>query len=109
VFIGTNVTIDTTHPDLITIGADVTISTGTTIVAHSNPPASIRERFMPKTEDEIVIGDNVYVGAGATLLQGVTLEDWTIVSAGAVVTDNVPSYKIVAGNPAEVIGDLRER
>src|SRR5262249_34982427 len=52
---------------------------------------------------EIKIGDNVWIGAKATILKGVTIGDGAIVGAGAVVTRDVPPYAIVAGVPAKLI------
>jgi UDP-2-acetamido-3-amino-2,3-dideoxy-glucuronate N-acetyltransferase len=49
------------------------------------------------------------IGSNATILAGVTVGEKAIVGAGAVVTRNVPSYAIVAGVPAQVIGDTRHR
>jgi acetyltransferase-like isoleucine patch superfamily enzyme len=51
----------------------------------------------------IIIGDNVWVGARATILKGATIGDGAIIAAGAVVTKDVPSRTIVGGNPARVI------
>jgi acetyltransferase-like isoleucine patch superfamily enzyme len=55
----------------------------------------------------IVIGDDVWIGSGALVLDGVTVGSHCIIAAGAVVTKNVPDYAIVAGNPARVIRDRR--
>lgn len=54
----------------------------------------------------IVIGKNVWVGASATLLPGVTVGDNAIIAAGAVVTKDVPQNAIVGGVPANVIRTL---
>lgn len=51
----------------------------------------------------IVIGKNVWIGANATILPGVTIGDNAIVAAGAVVTRGVPERAVVAGVPAKVI------
>ncbi len=51
----------------------------------------------------------VSIGSNATILAGVTIGTQAIVGAGAVVTRDVPPYAIVVGNPAHVIGDVRER
>lgn len=49
------------------------------------------------------IGNDVWIGYGATILSGVRIGDGAIVGANAVVTKDVPPYAIVAGNPAHVI------
>lgn len=54
-------------------------------------------RFAP-----IVLGNNVWVGAHATILQGVTIGDGAVIAAGAVVTKDVPPKAIVAGVPAKI-------
>lgn len=51
----------------------------------------------------ITIGNYVWIGANATVLAGVTVEDWAVVGAGAVVTKDVPLRTAVAGVPARVI------
>lgn len=49
------------------------------------------------------------IGTNATILCGVTIGEGALVGAGAVVTHDVPSFAIVAGVPARVLGDLRNR
>lgn len=56
----------------------------------------------------ITIGERVWIGGGAIVLPGVTIGKCSIVSAGAVVTHDVPEGVIVAGNPAKVIKKLPE-
>jgi acetyltransferase-like isoleucine patch superfamily enzyme len=46
----------------------------------------------------------VWIGAGATVLAGVTVGDGAVVAAGSVVTVDVPERTVVAGNPARIIG-----
>jgi acetyltransferase-like isoleucine patch superfamily enzyme len=67
-------------------------------------------RFMTdvheKTGNEdlgVVIEDDVWVGARAVILRGVTIGRGSVIGAGSVVTKSVPSYAIVAGSPARVI------
>lgn len=55
----------------------------------------------------IVIGKNVWVGASATILPGVTIGDNAIIAAGAVVTKDVARNTIVAGVPAKVIKEIQ--
>lgn len=56
----------------------------------------------------VVLGDDVWIGAGAVLLQGARIGDGAIVGAGAVVDFEVPPFAIVAGNPAGLIGYSRK-
>lgn len=51
----------------------------------------------------VVIEDDVWIGARAILLPGVTIGEGTIVGAGSVVTKSVLPYSIVAGNPARIV------
>lgn len=51
----------------------------------------------------VIIGNNVWIGARAMILPGVTLGDGAIIGAGAVVTRDVPPRGIAAGNPARVL------
>jgi len=62
---------------------------------------SIKEQEYVKSP--IKIGNNVWIGAKATILKGVTIGDGAIVGANAVVTKAVPTNAIVAGNPARII------
>lgn len=57
----------------------------------------------PKNKISVVIGNDVWIGARATILEGVTIGDGAIVAAGAIVTKDVPPYAIVGGVPAKVI------
>ena len=51
----------------------------------------------------IKIGNHVWVGAGATILKGVTVGDHAIIGGGSVVNKDVPPYAVVVGNPAKVV------
>jgi virginiamycin A acetyltransferase len=56
-----------------------------------------------KTSKKVTIGNDVWIGHGASILQGVQVGDGSIIAAGSVVTKNIESYTIVAGNPARPI------
>jgi acetyltransferase-like isoleucine patch superfamily enzyme len=56
----------------------------------------------PEDDLGVVIEDDVWIGARAIILQGVTIGRGAIVAAGAIVTHNVPPYAVVAGGPARV-------
>jgi acetyltransferase-like isoleucine patch superfamily enzyme len=57
----------------------------------------------PSTKGNVVIGNDVWIGAGAIILSGVNVGRGAIVAAGSVVNKNVPPYAIVGGIPAKVI------
>jgi acetyltransferase-like isoleucine patch superfamily enzyme len=56
----------------------------------------------------IKIGDNVFVGMNTILLPGSVVGNNVIIGAGSVVRGKIPSNSIVAGNPAKVIGDIKD-
>jgi virginiamycin A acetyltransferase len=55
------------------------------------------------TKGDTVVGNDVWLGYGATIMPGVTIGDGAIIAAKAVVTKDVAPYTIVGGNPAQVI------
>lgn len=64
--------------------------------------------FIPKNIEEenckrIAIGNDVWIGANASVLPGIVIGDGAVIGAGSVVTKNIPPYAIVAGNPAKII------
>ena len=80
------------------IGHNVVLAT----INHDLNPAN-RGTNLPKP---IHIGRNVWIGANATVLPGVTIGDNAVVAAGAVVTKNVPENTVVGGVPAKVLRHL---
>ncbi|MGC6415396.1 MAG: acyltransferase [Bacteroidia bacterium] len=52
----------------------------------------------------VVIGDDVWIGANVLIMGNVEISDHSVIAAGSVVTKDVPSWAIVAGNPAQIIG-----
>lgn len=57
----------------------------------------------------ILVRRRASIGSNATIMGGVIIGEGALVAAGAVLTKNVPDYALVAGNPARVIGDVRDR
>ncbi len=112
------------HPELLSIGADVDIGEYTLIRAKGNVKIGSRvlvashaminssthpnslPRYGVTVESPIIIGDDVWIGAGAAILPGVSVGDGSIVGAGAVVTKDVEPYTVVAGVPARPIGKV---
>ena len=88
----------------IVIGENSTLAYGSTIITSANPngPKNKLATIYPKMTAPVIIEDNVWVGANATILPGVTIGSMSVVAAGAVVTKDVPSGVLVAGNPAVI-------
>ena len=88
----------------IRIGNDVSIAHSVTIMSeeHAYGDLHIPIKDQGKIYEPVTIEDNVWIGAKATILSGVTIGEGAIVGAGAVVTRDVPRYTIVAGVPARV-------
>ncbi len=108
--------IDGTGYSLITVGDKSIISKDVVLLTHD---FSIRTGLMSlgrefdevknaHIEKEIVIGNNVFVGARAMLLPGTTIGDNVIIGAGSVVKGNIPADSVVIGNPAKIVCSLSE-
>lgn len=70
---------------------------------HTIPPIGVNIRSMSDVAMPTVIEDDVWLGAGATVLAGVRLHQGAIIGAGAVVTHDIPANAIAVGVPARVI------
>jgi len=90
----------------ITIGADVQIGPNVQLLTPTHPVDIELRREKYEAAQPIVIGDNVWLGAGAIVLAGVTIGENSVIGAGAVVTKNVPANVVAVGNPARVIRDI---
>ena len=65
---------------------------------------NVREQYITKSKKTLpIIGNDVWIGYGATVLNGITIGDGAIIAAGSVVTKDVLPYAVVDGNPACVI------
>ena len=106
VWIGIGTLLDNKNPSDIYIGKNVTISNRVSIYTHSEPPKTLSKFGFNYFEKPIYIHSNVYVGANTTILPGVKIKSNSIIGAGSVVTKDVPSNCIFAGNPARKIKDL---
>ena len=105
----------------ITVGKNVFINSGCrfqdqggisigdgTLIGHNVVLATLNHGISPDERHDLFpapihIGKNVWIGANATVLPGVTIGDNAVIAAGAVVTKDVPANVVVAGVPAKVI------
>lgn len=86
--------------DKITIGDRATISRGAFICSASHDTSS---RTMELTYAPIAIGNDAWVAARAIVMPGVTINEGSVVGAGAVVVKDVEPFTIVCGNPAKFV------
>ena len=94
----------------LTIGSNVAVAAHVVFasVGHGYDRVDVPMVDQPTTSRQIVIEDDVWIGANAVIIGGVTVGTGTIVGAGAVVTKDVPPFSVVGGTPARVIRDRRE-
>ena len=84
----------------VTIGKHCKIAPYVKLYAAGHDPGFKR---LPNNGAKIVVGDYVWIGGGATVLQGVTIGEGAIVAAGSVVNQDVAPYTVVGGVPAKHI------
>lgn len=108
VFIGPGANLTATDAGIV-IGNKVMFGPNVTILGGNHNTGEIG-RFMfdvkekrPEDDETVIVDDDVWVGAGATILKGVRLGRGCIVAAGAIVTKSVPPYSIAGGLPAKVL------
>lgn len=92
----------------IIIGKDVLLGPGTTIVSSNHGiAAGTLIRLQPGEDADVIIGNDVWIGAHVVITPGVTIGDGCVVGAGAIVTRDLPANSICVGVPAKVIGQRK--
>ncbi|GGK07064.1 acetyltransferase [Lentibacillus kapialis] len=87
---------DTMFPEKITVGSNSIVGYNTTILAHEY---LIKEYRI----GQVMIGNDVMIGANSTILPGITIGDGAIISSATLVNRDVPPGALVGGNPMQVI------
>jgi len=92
----------------VTIGNHVNLAQGITVTAlnHNFAEKGLRIDEQGVSTTPVTIGDDIWIGANAVILPGVTIGNHSVVAAGAVVTKDVPPHTLVAGVPAKKIKEL---
>ena len=97
----------------VTIEDEVFIGHGVMFINDRFPRATTEAGELQRAEDWVLerirIGHRASIGSHATLMCGTRIGEGALIGAGAVVTKNVPAFAIVAGVPARIIGDARDR
>ena len=93
----------------IFIGDDTMIGPNVTIATAGHP-------VLPELRQEglqynlpVHIGKNVWIGAAAVILPGVTIGDNTVIGAGSVVTKDIPADVVAVGNPCRILREIGEK
>jgi len=87
----------------IKIGDNVMIAQYVTIISDNHEKFKGKFDFEHYAGKDVIIGNNVWIGANSIILPGVVIGDNSIVGAGAVVTKSVPKNSVAVGNPARLI------
>ena len=92
----------------VEIGSHVNLAQGITVTALNHNFSDTNKRIDEQgvSTNPVTIEDDVWVGANAVILPGVTIGEHCVVAAGAVVTKDVPPHSLVAGIPAKVIKQI---
>ncbi len=96
---------DSNWPWLISVGDDVVFSTEVKILAHD---ASTNHIGAHTKIGIVKIGNNVFIGHGATVLCNTRIGNNVIIGTGSVVTHDIPDNSVVAGNPAKIVCSFEE-
>ncbi|MBO5773902.1 MAG: sugar O-acetyltransferase [Clostridia bacterium] len=92
----------------IYVGNNVMFAPGVVVATAGHPlNPRLREKGYQYNQD-VHIGNNVWIGANATILPGVTIGDNTVIGAGAVVSKDLPANVLALGVPAKVVRELGE-
>lgn len=112
IFVGKNfyANFDTVFLDVcpITFGDNCMLGPNVKLYTATHPLNPVKRNSGLEDGSPITVGDNAWIGGGATLLAGVTLGDNVVVGAGSVVTKSFPDNVVIAGNPAQIIRELGE-
>ncbi|MCI5911170.1 MAG: acyltransferase [Oscillospiraceae bacterium] len=103
-----NTVIDDQNPHLLKIGNDVQITGPVTILTHDYSWSVIKRKYgeILGNQKSVTIGNNVFIGWGATVLSGTTIGNNVIIGANSVVSGRIESDSVYAGNPARKIMSL---
>lgn len=92
--------------DRITLEQNVTVAMRVTLLTHMDVGKSAAKDIYPAHACPLTVREGAYLGAGSTILAGVTVGSRAFVTAGAVVTEDIPDDTMVGGVPARVIKKL---
>ncbi|MFA5175699.1 MAG: acyltransferase [Candidatus Nanoarchaeia archaeon] len=95
-------------PEGTIIGNSVFVGPRATFLNDMFPTAEKASRGEWKLE-EVVVEDNATIGGGAIIRPGIKIGIYSFIGGGSMVTKDVKPYSVVVGNPARIIGDVRDK
>ena len=104
---GTNVVVDYPYPNFVQIEDGVSVSGNNYFLAHCKPLA-YHENCSESYVAPIIVHKHAWIAINVTILPGVEIGEGSIISAGSVVSKDIPPFTVAKGNPAKVVADLAE-
>ena len=92
----------------VTFGHDVYISPSCGFHTSGHPIDSERRNQGLEYAYPIVVGDNVWIGAGVQVMPGATIGNNVVIGSGSIVTKDIPANSVAAGNPCRVIRQIKD-
>ena len=104
---GTHIVVDYPYPNFVVIEDGASISGNDYFLAHCKPlkyHANCSESYVAP----VIVHKHAWIAVNVTILPGVEIGEGAIVSAGSVVSKDIPPFTVAKGNPAKVVADLAE-
>ena len=93
----------------IYVGDSVMFGPNVTVAVAGHPIDPGLRRKVAQFNIPVRIGNNVWIGAGAVILPGVTIGDNSVIGAGSIVTKDIPANVVAVGNPCRVLREINDR
>ena len=92
----------------IFVGNNVMFAPNVTVITGTHPIHPILRSKQAQYNLPVHIGNNVWIGAGAIILPGVSIGDNTVIGAGSIVTKDIPANVVAVGSPCKVLREINE-
>lgn len=102
---GTNVIVDYPYPNFVIVEDGASLSGNDYILTHSKP-LKYHQACSESYVAPVIIHKHAWIALNVTILPGVEIGEGSIVSAGSVVSKDVPAFTVASGNPAKVVADI---
>lgn len=104
---GTNVVVDYPYPNFVIVEDGASVAGNDYFLAH-NKPLDYHKCCSEPFVAPVIVHKNAWVAINVTVLPGVEIGEGAIVSAGSVVSKDIPPFTVAKGNPAKVVADIAE-